>query len=478
MPIFSLDFNTIFERAKAAFEAKTGYALERFDAERLMLQIFSGEIYNWGSEWLDASNQIFLKYMSGQQLDDYGASMGGTDGARLASTPATCTVRFNFTATLESYYTIKKNTVVTGFNDNGTFSFYVTEDAIIPPGVDFCELVLEERNDIGANTNSGALANDILIGDMTTLLDPSGIYSVIDSVENVNESEGGTAGEADERYLSRLEHMLDASSTAGTYESYLFWAKAATVKVLDAELEKLGWAFSLYVLPMSFENVVYGDASVQISNLTLTGATLSNTDHGRLYWNLTGAPVRVFTLYKDAAKTTAVATCSHVNGAGIVLTQVGGSGLTGSVDLTGATNDTDAANFVTTYMDAVSRVNQTFNPDVGYSKVRPLNDIVTVSCAAPKSFTISKCDIVISTGNTETTKARAEQLISEYLDDLRSNLAKDAVKSKLSGPLANLDGVYSATIEFDAAPAKDIVTSAKNEYLTASVPTVNVTVLT
>jgi len=476
MPIFNLNFNSIFERARTAFETTTGYSLERFDAERLMLQIFSSEIYNWGSEWLEASKQLFLKYMSGQQLDDYGASMGGSDGTRLASTPAVCTLKFTFKAVLETYYTIKKNTEVTGLNDNGTFSFYVTEDVIVPPGNLSWNVEVEEKNDIGTNTNSGDLANNILVGYMP-LVDPSGIYSVIDSVENINESHGGAAGESDDRYRARLQNVLDASSTAGTYESYLYWAKAATVKVLDAELDKIGWSLALYVLPVSLKNEVVGDAHDQIDNLSLLGATLTNTDHGRLYWSLSGSPNRTFTLYSDAAKTTAVATCTHVNGTGIALTQVGGSGLTGTVDLTGSIDDTDTANFVVTYLDAISQVNQTMNPDVGYSKVKPLNDIVTVSCATSKSFTISKCDIVISTGNTETTKARAEQLIKEWLDELRSNIAKDAVKSKLAGPLANLDGVYSAIIEFDATPTKDVVTALKSEYLEAAVPTVNVTVL-
>jgi len=90
---------------------------------------------------------------------------------------------------------------------------------------------------------------------------------------------------------------------------------------------------------------IEGDASSQLSNITVTGADLTNTNGGILYWELTDTGgTRKVIWYSDAAKATKVAEGTNVGDGTITMVAQGGSGLTGSVDVTYSGDDTDAAN--------------------------------------------------------------------------------------------------------------------------------------
>lgn len=74
----------------------------------------------------------------------------------------------------------------------------------------------------------------------------------------------------------------------------------------------------------------------QLSALVLTGATLVNTDTWKLYFNLTKpAAVPVLDIYSDAGKTVKVAEGTRADdlGGAMTITEVGGSGLTGTVTM-------------------------------------------------------------------------------------------------------------------------------------------------
>ena len=95
--IIDKDFATRFQDAVTILETESGYALKRSDAERLMIQVIVS-VMQQGAIALDANaQQVFLRSMSGDNLDYYG-EMFGVD--RLASDPAKATIRFTFTSAL------------------------------------------------------------------------------------------------------------------------------------------------------------------------------------------------------------------------------------------------------------------------------------------------------------------------------------------------------------------------------------------
>lgn len=467
--IFDLEFTEIFNDAVDHFQSQTDYALERQDAERLMLQVFSNMIYKWGSNWQEASLQNYLKYKTGDQLDAFGES---NNTPRLANTPSESIVRFIFTASLEVFYPIHKNTIVTGSNNNGTFTFKVLETVYAQRGDSSIDIKVEEFIDNG--TNSGALANGIEIGDINSLSDAAGLYSQVDSVSNVIESFNGHPSESDDHYKKRLEYVNAGSSTAGVFDEYIFHALAAHHGVLDVGALKPGWEINLYVLPYDFETLILGDSGSQISNMNIMmGLDTNSTDNGRLYWSLTGTtPTRTLTLYKDSAKTIPVAEYpAGPNGTGLLLFAKPGYTVYGSFDLTGSTNDTDVANYLETYAVPMCAVNQMMNPTTGNSKVRPINDIVNVALCLAKSFTISKLDITIKSSNIETVKAQVTQVVNAYRDMLQSEAGKNAVRGELDGYIRQIDGVYDADIEFNSVSTVTVVEATMGQFLTCVDPT-------
>ena len=484
--IFDLDFMEIFNKAVDDFQSTTGYALERHDAEKIMIQIFASMVFGWGSQWLEASIQNYLDYMTGPQLDAYGES---NDEPRLASTPSGAWMRFHFTEALVDLYPIYKNTIVTGRNDNGTFTFKVLEDVLADPNagsgsfspggsgspdVTYVDIWVEEF--IDETTNSGDLANDIPIGDIDTLEDDAGIYSLVDSVENIGESYGGHASENDDHYRARLKYILGKPSTAGAFDAYVFHALSASVKVLDVGIKKPGWEIEIYTLSYDLSTKVIGDASSQITNVALDGLNVADTDNGRLYWDLTGSPTRTLSLYADSAKTVKVAEYVGVNGTGVTIAAEPGHTVNGTCDLTGSTNDNDIANVFETYAISMGAIDQMMNPSAGYSKVKPINDIVSVHMCEAVNFTISKCNVQIFEGNVETVKAKVTQVVKNFRDSLRTKAGKDAVLGDLDTLIRKIGGIYNTDLEFNSDFSIDVVEAEENEFLTCSLPTINVTV--
>jgi len=90
-----------------------------------------------------------------------------------------------------------------------------------------------------------------------------------------------------------------------------------------------------------------GDGANQLSNWVFSGMTLSNSDVFKVYWSLSDSEgTRIVSIYSDSAKTIKVAEGSLVGDGLITLSEVGGSGLSGSVTVTYTSDDTDASNTV------------------------------------------------------------------------------------------------------------------------------------
>jgi hypothetical protein len=94
---------------------------------------------------------------------------------------------------------------------------------------------------------------------------------------------------------------------------------------------------------------IAGDATAQLSGLTIVGATAANTDAGMLYWSLEASGDDVtLSIYKDSAKTDLVADAfleGGVSGSGTTsIDEFGSSGINGSVTIAWTIDDDDAGN--------------------------------------------------------------------------------------------------------------------------------------
>ena len=454
--IFDLNFNEIFDDAVAIYQDKTGYTLGRHDAERLMIQIFSGMVHKWGTSWLASSQQNYLEFMTDDNLDYYG-DFFGVD--RLDSTPARAIVRFEFTSTLQSATIIYANTIVSGSNDNGTYTFKVENDTFIPAGSDYYDIEVVEF--IDSDTNSGEDANEIEIGEIDTLDESSYSYSFVDTVANVVESYGGADGETDDDYRERLVLSTNKFSTAGTAGSYKYWALSATPDIIDVGLTKSNYNIYLWLLPKNYDGEfnleIIGDSAGHFDNLSLSGLTLDNTDDGKLYWSFSGSVGSVtFSIYDDSAKTSLVAQYSGAEGDGVTIAEQGGSGISGTVDIdTWTEDDTDSTNEILSAMQDVSLVHDLMYPATGHSQIRPLNDIVITGLAEKVDFVVSNITLSLTSRNTETIKNNVLQVVDIWLDDLKNRAGTDVVKSQLEGRISAIDGVHSVSVELDSTPATD-----------------------
>ena len=124
--------------------------------------------------------------------------------------------------------------------------------------------------------------------------------------------------------------------------------RSGTVQATAAADGWYRWVIRAATAPGAVANV-YGDAASQLSGWSLTGAALTNTNYGLLYWTLVDAAgTRTVSLYSDAAKTALVAQGSRSGDGAITLTEQNDSDLSGSVTVAYTADDTDAANVIHT----------------------------------------------------------------------------------------------------------------------------------
>jgi len=90
----------------------------------------------------------------------------------------------------------------------------------------------------------------------------------------------------------------------------------------------------------------YGDSENQLSGWSLSGAGYINSDSGVLYWKLTNPSTPTVGIYRDSLGALPVALGSLPSGVSgqITLSEVGGSGITGSVNVDYSLDDIDVAN--------------------------------------------------------------------------------------------------------------------------------------
>lgn len=170
----------------------------------------------------DAALQTMLRFARGEVLDAIGERL---DVRRLPPEAARTTLRFSITEARTTTVSIPAGTKVTA---DTSIYFATDEDAVIPSG--------SLSVDVTAHcTEAGIVGNGYKPGKLAQLVD---LIRFVSSVTNLTVSTGGDDGEpytldGDNRFRERIRLAPGKLSTAGSENSYIYWAKTADAGITD-----------------------------------------------------------------------------------------------------------------------------------------------------------------------------------------------------------------------------------------------------
>ena len=202
-----------------AYENLTGRTLAAGDPVRLFLLGIADILVQQRTAVNIAAQQNLLPYAQGKYLDALGTYLSV---ARLAESRAKTTIRFTLSEALATIYQIPAGFEVT----NGVVTFATDDVLEIPSG----KLVGEVR---ATCTTSGAVGNDFLAGQISTIVAPR---TFLASAENVTITTGGADAENDADYAERIRLAPNSFSVAGPKKAYIFHAKSVSSAVIDVSV--------------------------------------------------------------------------------------------------------------------------------------------------------------------------------------------------------------------------------------------------
>lgn len=211
------DSEKIINNLVAQFEAALGEKLQPSDERTLFLYQFAQVLVQLNSTINDTGNQVLLRYARGTGLDAIGELLGVK---RSPATYASCIMKFTLAAIQTNSVVIPKGTRAT---PDGYTYFATEKDLIIPAG----SLTGEVE---AIATQEGSSCNGYAEKTIKYIVDN---VQFLKEVENTTETTGGTDQESDDSLRERIRLAPESYSTAGTSESYIYWAKTASTDVGD-----------------------------------------------------------------------------------------------------------------------------------------------------------------------------------------------------------------------------------------------------
>jgi phage-related baseplate assembly protein len=183
--------------------------LDRSSVHRMILYAAAAQIYQ-AMQYIDrAGKQSMLKYSYSDFLDNLALLKGIT---RSPASAATTTLRFTLAAVRDVATGIPQGSRVAS---SGSVYFATDEYAEIPAGA--------VSVDVAATcTATGTEGNGLAVGELKTMVDP---VPYVESVANLEITEGGAAVESDADLAERVYLAPSAYSTAGPEDAYLYHAK-------------------------------------------------------------------------------------------------------------------------------------------------------------------------------------------------------------------------------------------------------------
>jgi phage-related baseplate assembly protein len=214
------DPSKIKEGLVAAFEALTDRTLYPAQVEMFMIDTMSYALSNVGSAVQAGLLQNRAIWAEGQHLDGLGANV---NTYRLGAQHAVCEVQFTLTESRLTAVIIPLNTRVSA---GSSVVFSTLNELIIPAG--------ELTGTVGVTAlESGALANDLMVGQIKDILDPIAYVSL---VSNITVSGGGSDVEGDIRFFQRVANAFERISRGGSYRGYIELVLAAHPDIIDVHV--------------------------------------------------------------------------------------------------------------------------------------------------------------------------------------------------------------------------------------------------
>lgn len=216
-PFSSTDPSQIINDIMNGYSLAAGRTLQQSDPVYLFMLALA---YRIVQERLRAQYEIeqqLLYFATGAMLDQIGASR---QTPREGAAAAISTARFTLSAIRPGVILIPKGTRVTADN---ILYFATKENAEIPAGQMSVDVDIEALV-------AGEDGNGILIGEITTIVDP---IAYVQSVENITNTQGGANIEDDEHYRERIYNAPSAYSVAGPVDAYKTIAKSTSTLIID-----------------------------------------------------------------------------------------------------------------------------------------------------------------------------------------------------------------------------------------------------
>ena len=194
--------------------------LGKADDRRIMLLAGAYFIYQGYMYMDDAGKMGLLKYSRGDYLENLGALK---HIYRKPATPSTTTLRFEIIAPRTTTINIPRGTRVTA--GDGVY-FATTKYEEIKIGNTFVDIP-------AVCTTTGAGTNNYDIGDISTIVD---LIAFVDRAKNITKPENGADIETDESLRQRIYIAPASYSTAGSVDSYEYFARQYSVDITNVRI--------------------------------------------------------------------------------------------------------------------------------------------------------------------------------------------------------------------------------------------------
>lgn len=236
LTFFDVTAESLYKQFIENLQKETGEKMYEGDERLIYAQCILTVIVALFNNFNEGAKARMLQYAYGEILDAIGEFK---DCKRLSSSSARCEVRFTTNSAKTTAIEIPKGTRVTA---NGSLIFETVENTVIPVGM--LSTVIEVEC-----TKGGSVANGIPVGAISTMIDN---VAGVTGCTNITATSGGDNGEpypydalehpdgddgtGDERYRERIRLANAAYSTAGSENSYIYWAKTASADITDVKV--------------------------------------------------------------------------------------------------------------------------------------------------------------------------------------------------------------------------------------------------
>ena len=217
----------IMSECKEQLETILGRELQPAQVEQLMLQFIVYREVLLLNRFNAGMSQLLYQFSKAPVLD-YIAGLVAVE--RLPAASAGCTVRFTLIAGHGNVLLPEGTRVATSDSE---VIFLTTDDYIIPPSSTF---PIEDIEGVKINVLAeipGKSANGYESGTVNKILDP---LAFVSTVENLDITGGGSDEETDEQLRERIRLAPSQYSSAGSRQSYLFYAKSANPLIRDVSV--------------------------------------------------------------------------------------------------------------------------------------------------------------------------------------------------------------------------------------------------